>query len=196
VPLRARGLSGIPFHIPYFRLDIIEGLRFPLVSDTPHCAWGECVTFRILWHFEHYLAPSDGGLPRHPSHRYATPHTLEVPHDFSPVRMRFLLQHHLPENTSLRKDPHATRRSRDYLTPQAVDALIAAVRRLGRHGHWDATVLLLASRDGLRVSELVAWRGEQVDLESGVLRVIPHTCQPPEPHSAAVNRSSREGVMP
>ena len=49
--------------------------------------------------------------------------------------------------------------------------LIAAARRLGRHGHRDATMLLLAYRHGLRVSELVALRWEQVDLQSGMLHV-------------------------
>jgi hypothetical protein len=34
--------GGIPCHIPHFRLDIIEELRFPLVSDTQHCA-RECL---------------------------------------------------------------------------------------------------------------------------------------------------------
>ena len=55
-----------------------------------------------------------------------------------------------------RKAPNATRRSREYLTPREVDLLIAAARRLGRHGHRDATMVLLAYRHGLRVSELVA----------------------------------------
>jgi site-specific recombinase XerD len=57
-----------------------------------------------------------------------------------------------------RKAPNATRRSREYLTPREVDLLIATARRLGRHGHRDATMVLLAYRHGLRVSELVALR--------------------------------------
>jgi type 1 fimbriae regulatory protein FimB len=77
----------------------------------------------------------------------------------------------MPHTVPPRKVPNATRRSREYLTPREVDALIAAARRLGRHGHRDATMLLLAYRHGLRVSELVALRWEQVDLQSGVLHV-------------------------
>jgi type 1 fimbriae regulatory protein FimB/type 1 fimbriae regulatory protein FimE len=77
----------------------------------------------------------------------------------------------MPHAVPPRKAPNATRRSREYLTPREVDALIAAARRLGRHGHRDATMLLLAYRHGLRVSELVALRWEQVDLQSGVLHV-------------------------
>ncbi|CDI04632.1 tyrosine recombinase/inversion of on/off regulator of fimA [Candidatus Competibacter denitrificans Run_A_D11] len=63
------------------------------------------------------------------------------------------------------------RRSREYLTPTEVDRLIIAAKRLGRHGHRDATMILLAYRHGLRVSELVALRREQVDLRQGLLHV-------------------------
>jgi integrase len=77
----------------------------------------------------------------------------------------------MPRPRPPRKALNATRRSREYLTPREVDALIAAARRLGRHGHRDATMLLLAYRHGLRVSELVALRWEQVDLRGSVLHV-------------------------
>jgi len=77
----------------------------------------------------------------------------------------------MPSLMPPRKAPNAARRSREYLTPREVDLLIAAARRLGRHGHRDATMLLLAYRHGLRVSELVALRWEQVDLQGGVLHV-------------------------
>src|SRR5215467_13532945 len=77
----------------------------------------------------------------------------------------------MPHAKPPRKAPNTTQRSREYLTPQEVDALIAAARRLGRHGQRDATMLLLTYHHGLRVSELVALRWEQVDLQSGVLHV-------------------------
>lgn len=48
---------------------------------------------------------------------------------------------------------------------------MAAAQRLGRHGHRDATMILLAYRHGLRVSELVDLRREQVDLRQGLLHV-------------------------
>jgi len=69
------------------------------------------------------------------------------------------------------KRPNAERRSREYLTPDEVDRLIATARRLGRHGPRDATMMPLAYRHGLRVSELVALRWEQVDLKNGLLHV-------------------------
>jgi len=55
------------------------------------------------------------------------------------------------------KVPNAERRSREHLTPAEIDRLMAAAQRLGRHG--------------LRVSELVGLRREQVDLHQGLLHV-------------------------
>src|SRR5713101_8198988 len=48
---------------------------------------------------------------------------------------------------------------------------MATAGRLGRHGHRDATLILLAYRHGLRVSELIALRWEQLDLEQGFFHV-------------------------
>ena len=53
-----------------------------------------------------------------------------------------------------------------------MDRLCEAARKRGRYGHRDATMILLAFRHGLRVSELVALRWEQVDLAAGRLQVI------------------------
>lgn len=64
----------------------------------------------------------------------------------------------------LPKVPNADRRSREHLTPAEINRLIAAAQQLGRHGHRDATMILLTYRHGLRVSELVALRREQIDL--------------------------------
>lgn len=69
------------------------------------------------------------------------------------------------------KQPNAARRRREYLTPAEIDRLMAAARQLGRHGHRDATMILVAYRHGLRVSELVSLRREQVDLRQGLLHV-------------------------
>jgi integrase len=62
-------------------------------------------------------------------------------------------------------------RSREYLTPQEVEQLIAAARRIGRHGQRDAALILIAYRHGFRVGELVSLRWEQVDLKQGLLHV-------------------------
>ena len=62
-------------------------------------------------------------------------------------------------------------RPREYLTEDEVRRLMQAARRVGRHGHRDATLILLSYRHGLRVSEAVALRWEQVDLSQGRLHV-------------------------
>jgi len=53
--------------------------------------------------------------------------------------------------------PHAERRPREYLTAKEVERLIAAARD-NRHGHRDATMILVTFSHGLRVSELCALR--------------------------------------
>jgi type 1 fimbriae regulatory protein FimE len=67
---------------------------------------------------------------------------------------------------------NATYRSREYLTEKEVERLMEAAARLGRHGTRDATLILLAYRHGLRVSELVSLRWEQVDLRQGLLHIV------------------------
>jgi len=49
--------------------------------------------------------------------------------------------------------------------------LTKAAKNLGRHGFRDATMILLAFRHALRVSELIALRWDQVDLKQGLLHV-------------------------
>jgi integrase len=67
--------------------------------------------------------------------------------------------------------PNAEVRSREYLTPPEVRQLMQAAARRGRYGQRDACLVLVAYRHGLRVSELVALRWEQVDLKAGHLHV-------------------------
>ena len=67
--------------------------------------------------------------------------------------------------------PNRARRSREHLTEGEVERLLAAAKGRGRYGHRDATMILLAYRHGLRVSELVALRWDQVDLPEGMLHV-------------------------
>lgn len=66
---------------------------------------------------------------------------------------------------------NADYRSREYLTEQEVDQLINAAGRVGRHGHRDSTLIMLSYRHGLRVTELVSLRWEQVDLKQGLMHV-------------------------
>lgn len=50
------------------------------------------------------------------------------------------------------------RREREFLTPHEIELLMTAAKKQGRHGQRDATMILLAYRHGLRVSELVSLR--------------------------------------
>ena len=71
----------------------------------------------------------------------------------------------------LRKPKNDERREREHLTAHEVDQLIKAAKNTGRHGHRDSTMVLLAYRHGLRVSELVRLKWLQVDLFQGLLYV-------------------------
>src|SRR5687768_7856791 len=62
-------------------------------------------------------------------------------------------------------------RSREYLTEAEIERLRKAARAIGRHGHRNDTMILIAYRHGLRVSELVNLRWDQVDLQQGILHV-------------------------
>jgi type 1 fimbriae regulatory protein FimE len=67
--------------------------------------------------------------------------------------------------------PNISYRSREYLSDKEVAALMAAAAGVGRHGARDAALILIAYRHGLRVSELVSLRWDQVDLHQGLLHV-------------------------
>src|SRR5262249_25920485 len=61
-------------------------------------------------------------------------------------------------------------RAREYLTDAEVDRLIKTAGN-NRHGHRDATMILVAYGHGLRASELVALRWDAVDFSHGRLHV-------------------------
>ena len=69
----------------------------------------------------------------------------------------------------LRK-PNRDLRSREYLTPDEIDRLMKAARG-NRHGHRDATMILIAYRHGLRAAEVCGLRWDQFDLKRGTLHV-------------------------
>ena len=68
------------------------------------------------------------------------------------------------------RKPNAAYRSREHLTEREVERLVEAAKD-NRWGHRDSTMVLLAFRHGLRASELVDLRWEQVDLENAILHV-------------------------
>jgi type 1 fimbriae regulatory protein FimE len=66
--------------------------------------------------------------------------------------------------------PNAEYRTREYLTEREVERLMKAAGN-NRHGHRDATMILMAFRHGLRASELCSLRWDQADLVHGRLHV-------------------------
>lgn len=71
---------------------------------------------------------------------------------------------------SLKRPPNAELRTREYLTETEVERLMEATKG-NRYGHRDATMILVAYRHGLRVSELVDLRWDQVDFRTATLHV-------------------------
>jgi integrase len=69
-----------------------------------------------------------------------------------------------------RRRHNADLRTREYLTEAEVERLMTAAGK-NRWGHRDATLILVAYRHGLRVSELVDLRWDQVDFRTASLHV-------------------------
>jgi type 1 fimbriae regulatory protein FimB/type 1 fimbriae regulatory protein FimE len=63
-------------------------------------------------------------------------------------------------------------REREYLSPQEIDKLITAAKSIGRHGLRDSSMILLAYRHGLRISELVTLKWSQIDLNQGYIHIL------------------------
>jgi type 1 fimbriae regulatory protein FimB/type 1 fimbriae regulatory protein FimE len=62
------------------------------------------------------------------------------------------------------------KRPREYLTETEIERLMDAARQ-NRWGHRDATAILIAYRHGLRASELVSVRWDDLDLTTGRMHV-------------------------
>jgi type 1 fimbriae regulatory protein FimB/type 1 fimbriae regulatory protein FimE len=68
------------------------------------------------------------------------------------------------------RPPNADLRTREYLTEAEIESLMEGTKS-NRHSHRDATMILVAYRHGLRVSELVDLRWDQVDFRTATLLV-------------------------
>ena len=69
-----------------------------------------------------------------------------------------------------RRKRNAESRAREYLTDAEVACLITAAGE-NRHGHRDATAVLVAYRHGLRAAELVTLRWDAIDFAHGRVHV-------------------------
>ena len=77
----------------------------------------------------------------------------------------------MPHTAPPKKVSNLEQRTREHLFPHEVAAMIKAAKQVGRHGHRDSTLILLAYRHGLRVSELVTLRWEQMDFTGGTIYI-------------------------
>ena len=69
-----------------------------------------------------------------------------------------------------RREVRRSSRPREYLTEREIEKLMDAASG-NRWGHRDATAILIAYRHGLRASELVALRWDDIDFRTGKLHV-------------------------
>jgi integrase len=74
-------------------------------------------------------------------------------------------------NRTLRREPNAAYRPREYLTEAEMTRLVEAARKRGRNGARDGAAILVAYRHGLRAQELCQLRWSEVDLKHGRLHV-------------------------
>jgi len=68
------------------------------------------------------------------------------------------------------RKPNKEYRTREYLVPDEVERLVKACKD-NRQAHRDQTMITVAFRHGLRVSELVSLRWDQIDFTSATLHV-------------------------
>jgi len=76
----------------------------------------------------------------------------------------------LKRTVTPKRPPNGALRTREHLTEAEVERLMNAARK-NRWGHRDATMVLVAYRHGLRVSELVDLRWQQVGFRTASLHV-------------------------
>src|SRR5262245_114475 len=60
---------------------------------------------------------------------------------------------------------------RRYLTEREIERLMDCARKCGRYGHRDATMILVAYRQGSRASEVCDLQWQQIELSEGRLHV-------------------------
>lgn len=74
-------------------------------------------------------------------------------------------------------------RSREHLLPDEVETLMTAAGQVGRHPLRDKTIILVAYRHGLRVSELTGLKWDQFDMKRGQAHINRLKSGSPATHS-------------
>jgi integrase len=86
------------------------------------------------------------------------------------TRLRLVTPATVKRTVTPKRRPNGDLRTREHLTEAEVERLMGAAKG-NRYGHRDATMVLVAYRHGLRSSELVDLRWEQVDFRTATLHV-------------------------
>jgi integrase len=87
-----------------------------------------------------------------------------------PANLKLVTPRHVNRQVAVRP-PNAELRPREYLTVAEVEAMMKAAKA-GRHGHRDATLVLIAFRHGLRAAEIAGLEWSQVEFgRNAVLHV-------------------------
>ena len=85
-------------------------------------------------------------------------------------RLRLVSPATVNRTVSPKRPPNSKLRTREYLTEAEVERLMKAATR-NRWGHRDSTMVLVAYRHGLRASELVDLRWDQIEFKTANLHV-------------------------
>jgi len=101
---------------------------------------------------------------------FRTVGSSEIAKTMAKAHLRLVSPTTVKRTVTPRRLPNAKLRTREYLTPAEVEELMEAAKA-NRYGHRDATMVLVAYRHGLRASELVDLRWEQVDFKTATLHV-------------------------
>jgi integrase len=75
-----------------------------------------------------------------------------------------------PQKTSRNSRTYLEVRHRPYLFEEKVEAMVKAARK-GRWGHRDSTLILMGYTHGLRISELVNLRWQQINFNTAHIHV-------------------------
>jgi len=86
------------------------------------------------------------------------------------LHLRLVAPATIKRTVAPRRRPNAEYRTREHLTETEIEKLIESTKD-NRYGHRDSTMILVAFRHGLRASELVSLRWDQIDFEGGRLHV-------------------------
>ncbi len=84
--------------------------------------------------------------------------------------LKLVVPTELNQTVAPTRRPDAELRTREYLTPGEVEILVETAKA-NRHGHRDATMILVAFRHGLRAAEVCDLRWSQVEFDAAVLHV-------------------------